>query len=229
MRTVHFPSFGLTAIAVVAFAVDVPAQAKASALLNTLEVQRLVTRGEPADNAQLAAHFNALADRYGAEARSHTAMARGYSGNPNRNTGAGMSAHCKQLAALNTKSVTTLRELAAYHEKQAAGVAATPPSDAARFQSGKGAREPNEKELADLAATARTPSEHGTLQEYFRTLAKRYASDADAHAAFANTYRGTRIAQVAVYHDNLARASRNAAKEATAAAEMHKEMAVSTR
>lgn len=144
-------------------------------------------------------------------------------------TGAGMSAHRKQLAALNTKSVTTLRELAAYHEKQAAGVAATPPSDAARFQSGKGAREPNEKELADLAATARTPSEHGMLQEYFRTLAKRYASDADAHAAFANTYRGTRIAQVAVYHDNLARASRNAAKEATAAAEMHKEMAVSTR
>jgi len=41
----------------------------------------------------------------------------------------------------------------------------------------------------------------------------------------AQTYRGTRIAQAAVHHDRLAGLSRDAAKEATAAAEMHKGLA----
>ena len=40
-----------------------------------------------------------------------------------------------------------------------------------------------------------------------------------------NTYRGTRIAQAAVHCDVLVRLSRDAAKEATAAAEMHKQLA----
>ena len=41
----------------------------------------------------------------------------------------------------------------------------------------------------------------------------------------AQTFRGTRIAHAAVQHDRLAELSRDSAKEATAAAEMHKRMA----
>jgi hypothetical protein len=38
-------------------------------------------------------------------------------------------------------------------------------------------------------------------------------------------YRGTRIAQAAVHHDRLAVLSRDSAKEVTAAAAMHKQLA----
>jgi hypothetical protein len=44
-------------------------------------------------------------------------------------------------------------------------------------------------------------------------------------ATTADTYRGTKIAQAAVHCDNLVRLSGDAAKEATAAAEMHKQLA----
>jgi hypothetical protein len=136
-----------------------------------------------------------------------------------------MSAHCKRLADLNTEEATTVRELVAYHEKLAAGAPATPPRDGARFQGGAGAREPNEQELSALAAKAGTPAEHKALEEYFLTLAKRYATAADEHVTLSATYRGTKIAQVAAIHDHLARLARESAKEATAAAEMHKQLA----
>ena len=153
-------------------------------------------------------------------------MSQSFTGNPNRNLGTGMSAHCKQLASLNTQSETTVRELAAYHAKMAGGTPATPPKDGARFQSGAGAREPTEKELRALAEKASTPADHRDLEEYFATLAKRYTRDAEEHAQFAAAYRNSpRIAHVAVTHDRLAELSRDAAKEATAAAEMHKHLA----
>jgi hypothetical protein len=38
-------------------------------------------------------------------------------------------------------------------------------------------------------------------------------------------HRGTRIAQAAAYHDRFAGLSRDGAEEATAAAEMHKQLA----
>ncbi|HZA34976.1 MAG TPA: hypothetical protein VE505_08620, partial [Vicinamibacterales bacterium] len=135
------------------------------------------------------------------------------------------SVHCKRLADLNTQSATTVGELAAYHEKLASGTPATPPNDGARFQGGAGAPEPTSKELDVLAAKANTPAEHRALEEYFLTLAKRYSNEANEHVTLAQTYRGTRIAQAAVHHDRLAGLSRDAAKEATAAAEMHKGLA----
>ena len=98
MRTVHFRSLSIAAIAVLTFAGSVAAQEKPSGLLNSLEVQQLVKRAEPGDNARLAAPFTALADRYAAEAKRHTSMAQSFVGNPSRNLGTGMSAHCKQLA-----------------------------------------------------------------------------------------------------------------------------------
>ena len=66
-------------------------------------------------------------------------MAQSFVANANRNLGTGMSAHCKQLADLNTKSATELRELAAYHQKLTSGVPATPPAGGARFERGAGA------------------------------------------------------------------------------------------
>ena len=69
------------------------------------------------------------------------------------------------------------------------------------------------------------PADHRALEEYFLTLAKRYAADADEHVAMAGAYRGTRIAQSAVHCDRLVDLSREAAKEATKAAGMHKELA----
>ena len=54
-----------------------------------------------------------------------------------------------------------------------------------------------------MAAKASTPADHHALEEYFLTLAKRYTADANEHAATANTYRGTKIAQAAVHCDRL--------------------------
>ena len=224
MRTIFTHSLSIAAVAALTLLPGNVA-AQDSGILNSLEVRQLVGRAEPGDHMRLSAHFSALGNRYGAEAKRHTSMAQSFIGNPSRNLGTGMSAHCKQLANLNTQSATTVRELAAYHQKLASGSPATPPKDGARFQGGAGAPEPTEKELNALAAKVNTPVEHRALEEYFLTLAKRYTSDANEHVTLAQTYRGTRIAQAAVHHDRLAGLSRDAAKEATAAAEMHKGLA----
>ena len=225
MGTTHFRSVVIAAVALLTMAGSVSAQGTPGGLLNSLEVRQLVARAEPADNAGLGVHFSALADRYAAEAKRHISMSQSFIGNPSRNLGTGMSAHCKRLADLNTESAATVRELAAYHEKLASGTPATPPKDGARFQGGAGAPEPTAKELDALAAKANTPAEHRALEEYFLTLANRYTNEANDHVTLAQTYRGTRIAQAAVHHDRLAGLSRDAAKEATAAAEMHKGLA----
>ena len=225
MRTIQIRSLSLAAFAFLAFAGNAAAQDKSPALLNTLEVQQLVKRAQPGDNARLAAHFTVLADGYVAEAKRHTSMAQSFVGNPSRNLGTGMSAHCKHLADLNTQSASQLRELATYHRKLASGAAATPPTGSASFEGGAAARVPTDQELNALATKASTPSDHHALEEYFRTLAKQYTSDATEHAATSNTYRGTKIAQAAVHCDSLVRLSKEEAKEATAAADMHKQLA----
>ena len=165
MRTVHIRSVSIAAIAVLTFAGSVAAQEKPSGLLNSLEVQQLVKRAEPGDNARLAAHFTALADRYAAEAKRHTSMAQSFVGNPSRNLGSGMSAHCKQLANLNTQSATELRELASYHQKLASGATATPPAAGAGFEGGAGAPAPTDQELNAMSAKASTPADHRALEE----------------------------------------------------------------
>jgi hypothetical protein len=225
MRTVHFRPLAIAAAALVSLAGSVAAQDKPTAVLNSLEVRQLVARAEPADHVRLTAHFSALADRYTLEAKRHVSMSQSFIGNPSRNLGTGMSAHCKRLADLNTQSANTVRELAVHHEKLASGAPAALPKDGARFQAGAGAPEPTEKELNALAAKASTPAEHRALEEYFQTLAKRYTSDAKEHITLAQTYRGTRIAQAAVHHDRLAGLARDAAEEATAAAEIHRGLA----
>jgi hypothetical protein len=225
MRTIHVRSLLSAALAVLAFAGSATAQEKSPAVLNTVEVQQLVKRAEPGDHARLAAHFIALAERYTADAKRHAEMSQSFVGNPSRNLGTGMSAHCKELAALNTQAARVVGELATYHQKLASGAAATAPTAGARFEAGAGAPEPSDQELKALAAKAGTPAEHRALAEYFLTLAKRYTADANEHAATAGAYRGTRIAQAAVHCDRLAELARKEAKEATDAAAMHKQLA----
>jgi hypothetical protein len=104
--------------------------------MNNLEVRQLAAPAEPDDQAQLAAHFTPLADQYAVEATRHMSMSQSFVGNPSRSLGTGMSAHCKQLANLNTQSETIVRELAAYHAGLASGTPATAPSDGARFHAG---------------------------------------------------------------------------------------------
>jgi len=158
MNTIQIRFLSATALAFLVLTGSAMAQDKSSAVLNSLEVQQLVKRAEPGANARLAAHFTALADRYAAEAKRHTSMAQSFGGNPSRNLGSGMSAHCKQLADLNTKSATELRELATYHQKMASGATATPPAGGARFEGGAGAPAPTEQELnARLPRRARPP------------------------------------------------------------------------
>ena len=223
MRTITFAALAIAAC--LTLTGTATAETQSNAILNRLEVQQLVARAEPADNARLAAHFLALEARYTAEAKKHTSMAQSFVGNPSRNFGSGMSVHCKRLADLNTESAKTVGELAAYHQKLAAGASVMPPKDAARFQGGAGASEPTEKELDALAAKAVTPADHRALQEYFLTLAKGYRTAVDEHVALAQTYRGTKIAQAATFQDHLAQTARDSAKEATEAAEMHKQLA----
>src|SRR4029450_4751024 len=136
MRTLLIRSLSLPALAFLVLSGNAVAQDKSSALLNTLEVEQLVKRAEPADSARLAAHFTALAERYTAEAKRHTTMSQSFVGNPSRNLATNMSVHCKRLAELNTQSATTLRELATYHQKLASGAAATLPPAGAPFQGG---------------------------------------------------------------------------------------------
>ena len=122
MRTVHFRSLSLAAAAVLTLAGE---RRRTRQTLGTSEqpgsTSTRRTR-EPGDQAQLSAHFTALGDRYAAEAKRHISMSQSFIGNPSRNLGTGMSAHCKQLANLNTQSETTVRELAAYHAKLASGI-----------------------------------------------------------------------------------------------------------
>ena len=84
-------------------------------------------------------------------------------------------------AVAEMQSATTVRELAAYHDKLASGMPAAAPKDGARFHGGAGAPESTSKELDALAAKANTPAEHRALEEYFLTLAKRYSNEANEH------------------------------------------------
>lgn len=201
-----------------------------SPILNTLEVQKLVASADPDDNARLSAHFAALADQYARDAARHSAMAQAFIEAPTRRKPAETAAdHCRRLSGSNTQAAKTLRELATYHEKRAAGAVASVPNGATRFQAGAGAPEPSDDQLASLAGRASTPADHHALEEYFQTAAKRYREAVNEHTSMAQAYRGTRIAQAAVHCDRLVSLSRDEAKEATAAAEMHKQLATTGR
>jgi hypothetical protein len=158
MKPITFRTMAMGALATVMVAGAAAAQAPASPILNTLEVRKLVESNEPADNARLGAHFAALADRYAADAKRHEAMAQAFIAAPTRRTPANTAAdHCKRLATLNKQSAETLRELAAHHEKLAAGAPSTSPKGAAPFLGGAGSPEPRRSSRPLPGKPARPP------------------------------------------------------------------------
>lgn len=226
MKTITVRALSIGALALLALAGTAAAQTTSSAVLNALELQELIKRAEPADHARLGVHFAVVAEQHALDARRHRAMADAFIASPTRRTAANSAAdHCKRLERLNLQSAETLRELAAHHEALAAGKTSSAPRDAARFEAGAGASAPTTEELTALAAKASTPADHRGLGEYFQTLAKRYTAEANDHAAMAHAYRGTRVAQAATHCDRLVTLSRESAKEANAAVDMHKSLA----
>jgi hypothetical protein len=229
MRTIQIRSLLMAAAATLLVTGNAVAQDQRSAILNSVEVRQLLQHAAPADHARLSAHFGALGERYDREARRHSAMGREPIGNPSRNLGIGTRGHCQRLADLNTRSARTARELAVFHEQLGRGIAPNQPRDAEGLNTGSGASTPTEQELSALAAGAETATDHRALEEYFLALAKSYDASAKDHAAFARAYRGTRSSEAAAQHDRMERLSLDAAKEAAAAAEMHKKMAGASR
>ena len=196
------------------------AQGSPSTILDSVRVRQLVASEAPADQAMLAAHFTALADRHAAAARLHDRMGQSAAGNP-RGNGQEMKAHCRRLAGLERKASATLRELAAHHAALGGGAASVAPVTGARYQAGAEAREPHEADMDALVGRAVTPADHRVLQDYFQTFAKQYTAEADGHVGMATLYRTTsRLAPVANHCDRLVAELRAAAAEATQAATM---------
>jgi hypothetical protein len=221
MRPIHLAAFVVASLALSV----ANAAAQTSPILNVIEVQKLVASEAALDHARLTAHFSALAEQSASEATQHETMSKAFGANPSRQLGESMSVHCTHLAKLNREAAATLGELAAHHNKIADGVPSTLPPNAAAYQSGKGARVPSGTELRDLAARASTAADHRALMEYFNETARRHTATADEHVRMAQSYRGTKIASAAAHCDHMVALSRDAAKEATAAAVMHKDMA----
>ena len=212
----------LAALALVACGTGVAlAQGTPSPILDSVRVRQLVASEAPADQAALAAHFTALADRHAQAARLHEAMGQSAAGNP-RGDGQQMKVHCRRLAGVERKASATLRELAAHHAALGRGTASAAPASGTKYQAGSEAREPSEADMNALARRAATPADHRALQDYFQTFARRYAAEADGHAGMATLYRTTsRLAPVANHCDRLVTELREAAAEATKAATMH--------
>lgn len=219
----RFSYLGIAAVALVASATLATAQ-----VVNKLEVQKLVAANTADASATLAAHFNALADQYAATAAQHKAMGNAYRASANRSVVTSGAAHCERLAQLAADEAVAAREMAKYHEQLAGGTTATLPKDAGAFHGGKGAPDPTADQLHHLAMVAKGPADHHALEEYFLTVAKKNTEDADNHIAMAKWYRaGVRknLADPAAHCDRIARLAREAAKEATAAATLHRQLA----
>lgn len=220
-----FIRLSFAALAFAALAPAAAAQPAASPILDAVEVRRLVASSEASDQAALATHFTALADRAAADARRHEAMGKAAPGGP-RAPGAEWKAHCERLTRLGRDAEATLRELAAHHAKLAGGAPSAVPDKGAKYQAGAGAREPEADDMAALAAKPSTPENHRALQDYFETFARRYADQADGHAAMAAHYRTTsRLAPVANHCDRLVKQLRAIEAEARQAAAMHAALA----
>ena len=217
----------VAAVAIAATAALAAAQAP-SGVLNKVEVQKLVAAETPEASVALAGHFTALAERYTADAAKHKAMGQAYKANANRSSATSAANHCDRLAALATDSATAARELSKYHRDLADGKAVVVPRGASALQGGTGAPDPTADQLHHLAMMARTRADHLSLEEYFATLAKKNTAEAEAYVTMAKAYRaGVRKGayDAAVTYDHLARLARDAAKEATGAASLHRQLA----
>ena len=227
MRTILFRTI-LAGLAVVAIVTGAAAQDR-SALLTSIEVKQLLASDRPNDHAQLRDHFAALADQYAASARRYRAMAQTLTGNPNHPPAVAPGARWTRQAEASESAAAVVRELAAHHERLAAGRLSQAPADSARFEAGEGSPAPTETQLRELAASAQTPAGHRGLAEYFRTVAERQENAFNKYAAFAQLYRAqsrrTGSGDPSVHYDRMARVSRESADEARAEAAKHTQLA----
>jgi hypothetical protein len=197
-------------------------------VLNRLEVQKLVASETPIANLRLAGHFSAVAARYSREAAGHRSMAAAYRVNPNRAAASSAADHCERQAAIAAEWADASRNLAGYHAALAAHRPSVFPKGAAELQGGRGAPEPTAAELHKLALLARTRTDHFALHEYYATLAKKRIADAEYHVRMAAGYRAgvhKGAYDGGVNFDRLAQAARKAAKDATEAANRHRQLA----
>ena len=200
-----------------------------SGVLNTLEVQRLVTVDTAAAHLTLSNHYMALAERFAADAARYDAFASASSGNPNHPVMVGTDARRLREAEAAMVLSEGAREMATYHQFLSMGMSAAPPTNRAMFDGGFGARALTALEVGTAIAVARTAADHFTLEEYFRMQATRSSADANEHAVMANRLRVSgqrRGSEFAAMHcDRLAHDARKAAAHARAAATLQHQLA----
>ena len=222
MRTMHIRTLAVAGLVFAAVA-TAAAQKSESGLLTAPQVRELAAKAQtPAEHAQLRDHFAALAERYQADADRFSAKAS--LPGPPRSSG-GFRTHWIKLGETAAAMAKTARELTAFHGQLATGVPATRPADSAHvghLEQGAGAPAVlSDAQLQKLIADARTPADHGKIDEYFNSVAAKYTADAESHVAMAAAYRGTKSAQAAAHCDRLAEQARTAAAEAKALASEH--------
>jgi hypothetical protein len=227
MRTIRIRVLATGMLVFAAVAAAGAAQEAAPGLLTASQVRGLAAKAStPAEHSQLRDHFTVLAGRYEADAKRFAGKAP-LAGNPNRRSGVDYQMHWTRLGQTAAEMAKSARELAAFHGQLAGGTSATRPADSAHvehLEGGAGAPTMmSDAQLRQLVASARTPSEHGTLAEYFNSLVTKYSQDADSHAAMAAAYRSNpRGAVSAADHcDRLVKQGRAAATDARALAGEH--------
>src|SRR5215471_3750673 len=162
----------------------------ASGLLSMIEVQRLVVADTPEAHTALADHFIALADVYHVDAGRYAALAALPAGNPNHSFATDVRGRRMQQKETAAAAERTVRAVAAYHQILSLGGISRRPAGAPAFDGGKGAPLPTRAELDELARISRTPSAERELVEYFLTIARSEAANAEAYA---RTARLTRV------------------------------------
>jgi len=227
MRTTYSRTI-LAGVALMAITTTAAAQDR-TALLTSIEVRQLVASGQRDDDARLRDHFAALAEMYSAEAARHTTMARTLQANLNHALVVSPDAHQMRLAKLAATSAVTVRELSVYYNLLASGITSPAPNDSARFEAGEGAPAPNDRQIRELVASARTAADHRSLEEYFAELGSTYTNEARQHDRMALSYRlraniGTNAA-LALYCEWQAKRSRQLAGDAVAAATEQRQLA----
>ena len=223
MRTIDLRAMSACLVLV---AVVSAVAAQESRLLTSIEVQQLVAgRGSP-DHAQLRDHFTALVGVYLADARRQKNMAQAMLANSDPSA-VSLARHSVRLAELAAASAETVRELSVYHGRLGSGRPSQPlgPKSGSSSQLGGGASVLTDARLQELAANARTPADHRSLDGYFTEIAHNYTKAAGEYGDLALAYRAqtsrTASDDPAILCDRMANLSREAASEALAEASEH--------
>jgi hypothetical protein len=197
-------------------------------VLTILQVQQLVADGTAESHAALSRHFMALADTYAEDAARFSSLATTPGGDPNYPALYRGSRRVRQAEA-SARLAESARAMANYHELLSIGSTPSVPPDRTRFDGGFGATIPTVAEVRRCVASARTAIDHRVLSEYFLTIEVRETALARGYHAQAESIRvsGQRRSSefAAMNWDRLATLAREEAKDASAAALLHRQLA----